>query len=198
MTRRDLVMASAKAAGGAAIASLVPAASKARTGDEMNGGETLERSGTGDRFDSPNPGRDTCLRCDAEQPDLARVTDVSSSTELHGDTGYVDHPYLVSVLLTEEGHGTLFHGVGMSHDIRVHGMVLPDPAIHLSLDSGKLFVRDGSVMGKIKTQAIGSYQRPPLNHVVPKVAPESGVEEMGGCVVSFRVVTDGNRDLGLH
>ena len=80
-------------------------------------------------------------------------------------TGHGHHPYNIAILVAKEGQGATAHRIGVGGFLSKNLQVFADLFVCQHLDVPKLFPLQGTNVGKVKAQALGSHQRPRLPHV---------------------------------
>ena len=112
----------------------------------------------GDGFDAPHARGHAPLGDDEERSNLAGSADVRATAQLLGESGNLDHPHDVAVLLAEERHGALLDRRLIRLDLGCHrdvarNLVVDDRGDLVELVGGHPFER-----GEIETQPVGGHK----------------------------------------
>src|SRR4030067_3051355 len=102
-----------------------------------------------------------------------------SSAELDADIRNPDPPHLLSILFSEEGHGSGLEGFLHIHYLCFHLHVLADLLIDHGLDLFKILFLDRSEMGEVEPPSLRGHKRSSLMDMAPQNLSQHCLKPMG-------------------
>src|SRR5690554_43260 len=134
---------------------------------------------TGDRLDPAHPGSNTAFADDLEKTDVPGAADVGATAELDGEAAsHGQHAHLVTIFLTEQGHGALgLGGLDIGH-LDLHRRVGADLFVDQLLQLAQLLGTDGLEMTEVEAQALAVNQRALLLNVFAEYLAQGSVQQV--------------------
>ena len=136
----------------------------------------LQCNVTGHRLYAPHTGCNTGFRGNLQQPDITGVLYMGAATQLNRKVTDRQYAHLVTVLLTEQGHGTRLHGIIHGHNPGFCNGISTNLLIDEVFNIGKLLRCHRFIMREIESQPFGVNQRPLLLYMVSEHSTQSGMQ----------------------
>ena len=107
-----------------------------------------------------------------------------ATTQLNTHTRYLDYAHLLPILLAEECHGThrfcfFQRNILVLANVGSRNYPLIDEDFHVS----EFLFGHGATESAVESQSIYVYERSELTDTLSERLPQSGVKQMGGCMV---------------
>src|SRR5690606_22856765 len=110
--------------------------------------------------------------------------------ELHRQTSHLDHPYLVPVFFTEQGHRAATDRFLIAHPVRPHLGVFPYRLVHEALDARQLVFTEWRRVREVEAETVGGHQRALLEHMLTEHLPKSRMQKVRSGVVALGISAD--------
>ena len=152
------------------------------------------RRGARQRRDPTHALGNRFLGHDLQQPDLAGSRQVRPAAKFDRRLANGDHANGIRILLAENRpHAGNLLGVGQREHVHRHRLVGEDSLVGQTFDPGQLLGRDGLVVMKVESQAVGAHLAAGLVHVIAQDRSQGPVQH-----VRARVVPPNRRPLGPY